>query len=96
MLTDHHMQPRVKFVSSEVLRRVVSQAMAKGFRNDIDQRMLDGMSDSKHAMVSVYSRHQMVGVEVHLRMRSGEIVPVLLDLDFQMDDSIVDEGESDK
>lgn len=81
------MQPRVKYISTETLKKM----RERGFERRIDESIFDRV-DERFAMVTTYSINGMVGVRVYLNIRgkAGEPTEFPLDMDYELYDSIPD------
>lgn len=90
----YQMQPRVKRLGSEVLTRVSMRASEKGFYNEITERHLNAIANTRHEMITIDSRGKMVTTLVRLHTTDGEVVPLRIELDFEIYDSIKDESDA--
>src|SRR5690242_5322433 len=93
MSADHQMQPRVKHVTVETLRILMTRARENGFMSQIDDKTLSNAENCLHPMMTTNSRRGIVSVEVYLRMRNTphpELVPFAMDIDYDTYDSVPD------
>lgn len=89
----YQMQPRVKWVTTETLKRVLARSRADGFTSDLTDEMLDSAGGGCHTIITYDSRNRVVRVYVQLRNvgeEASNVSRVRLEMDMATYDSIPD------